>query len=61
RTWIESAHRRMIVFGYEMSEVASGAVLAKGETKHIFTGRDMKPARLPEKYVAQFGITRGVS
>jgi acyl-CoA thioesterase FadM len=33
-----------------------GRVLATGETKHIFCGRDMKPLKLPAKYHAQFGI-----
>ncbi len=57
-TWIESAHPRMIAFGYEMKNAESGAVLAKGQTKHIFCNKDLKPARLPAKYHAAFGISR---
>jgi acyl-CoA thioester hydrolase len=55
-TWIESSHPRMVVFGYEMRNIERGVVLAKGQTKHIFCGRDLKPARLPSKYHAAFGI-----
>jgi acyl-CoA thioester hydrolase len=56
RTWIEQAHPRMIKFGYEMVEAATSRVLATGETKHVFSGRDMKPRKLPEKYRAAFGM-----
>ena len=55
-TWIESSHPRMVVFGYEMKRADTGTVLAKGQTKHIFCGRDLKPARLPVRYHAYFGI-----
>ncbi len=57
-TWIETAHPRMVVFAYEMKRTEDGAVLAKGQTKHIFCGKDLKPARLPAKYHAAFGIER---
>lgn len=56
RTWIEQAHPRMIRFAYEMVEAATERMLATGETKHVFSGRDMKPKKLPEKYRAAFGI-----
>ena len=50
----------MVRFGYEMS-LAQGAQggrrLASGETRHIFCSREMKPARLPEKYRPLFGIS----
>lgn len=50
KTWVEQANARMIRFGYEMREASSGRTLATGETKHLFCGRDLKPAKLPEKY-----------
>jgi acyl-CoA thioester hydrolase len=56
RTWIEEARPRMVRFGYEIIEAQGGRLLAKGETKHIFCGRDRKPRRLPEKYHPSFGI-----
>lgn len=56
-TWISQSNRRMVEFSYEIHN-QDGASLASGETKHIFLGRDMKPAKLPEKYWPYFGITR---
>src|SRR5579863_8457579 len=56
KTWIEQAHPRMIRFGYEMLEASTSRMLATGETKHVFSGRDRKPKKLPEKYRAAFGI-----
>jgi acyl-CoA thioester hydrolase len=53
-TWIEAATRRKLEFGYRMRRDA--VELATGSTKHIFLDRTMKPARLPEKYMAAFGV-----
>jgi acyl-CoA thioester hydrolase len=55
-TWIEKATTRTVRFGYEMKRAADGHLLATGETRHIFCNRDMKPARLPAKYRALFGV-----
>jgi acyl-CoA thioester hydrolase len=56
RTWIEHANRRMVTFAYEMRLAAGETKLATGHTKHLFLSRDFKPTRLPEKYLALFGI-----
>ncbi|MBL8173870.1 MAG: acyl-CoA thioesterase [Bryobacterales bacterium] len=56
-TWLEGAHPRMVTFGYEM-RTADGRKLATGYTKHVFCGRDLRPARLPQKYWSFFGIAR---
>lgn len=56
KTWLEKATSRMAHFGYEMRRAEDGAVLVTGETRHLFCGRDMKPARLPRKYYAHFGL-----
>ncbi len=56
RTWVAEARRRAIRFGYEIVSHENGRLLAKGETNHIFCGRDMKPKKLPEKYWAMFGV-----
>jgi acyl-CoA thioester hydrolase len=56
KTWIGSAHRRMIEFQYEILDAQSSRRLAEGETKHIFLVPDMKPVKLPEKYHACFGV-----
>lgn len=55
-TWVARANRRMVEFHYRMRDALSGQELAEGETRHIFLGPDMKPAKLPEKYYAFFGI-----
>ena len=56
RTRIARANRRMIEFHYEIRDARDGSKLASGETKHIFLGADFKPVKLPEKYLAPFGI-----
>lgn len=48
-TRIEQSGARMVRFGYEMRR-QGGQLLARGYTKHLFCGRDMRPRRLPEKY-----------
>jgi acyl-CoA thioester hydrolase len=57
KTWIERASRRLVAFGYEMRRAEDGRVLASGETKHVFCGMDLRPARLPEKYCGMFRIS----
>ena len=45
------------VFGLDpVRESQAVRKLATGETKHIFLGSDMKPAKLPEKYYDVFGV-----
>lgn len=56
RTWVRQAHPRMVTFAYDMAGVEDGRMLASGYTKHIFCGRDLKPARLPRKFWKDFGI-----
>jgi acyl-CoA thioester hydrolase len=56
RTWIAQAHPRLIRFAYEMLDADTSRVLATGETKHVFSGPDLKPKKLPEKYRAAFGM-----
>ena len=54
KTRVKQAGSRMVRFAYEMSEAESGRKLATGETTHIFCGRDMRPLKLPEKYLGLF-------
>ena len=56
RTWIERAHRRLVQFRYEIRPAAEERLLAHGHTTHVFLSRDMKPAKLPAKYHALFGL-----
>lgn len=60
KTWVEEANPRTVRFAYKMSLVADQRALARGATRHIFCGRDMRPTRLPAKYHAGFGIVPAV-
>jgi acyl-CoA thioester hydrolase len=51
---VPEANRRLVTFDYEMS--CEGRRLAVGQTKHIFLSREFRPVRLPEKYLAMFGL-----
>jgi len=57
KTWVAKANQRMVEFQYEIRNAGSGRELASGATKHMFLGTGMRPAKLPEKYLALFGIT----
>lgn len=56
RTSLLEANTRLVRFGYELEMAADGRKVARGETKHLFLGRDLRPVRLPEKYRAMFGL-----
>jgi acyl-CoA thioester hydrolase len=51
-TWVEDSGARMVIFRYEMR--VGDRKVATGFTKHIFLNRELRPARLPEKYLALF-------
>ena len=54
RTRISAVKRKMVEFAYE---IRSGErLLATGMTKHVWVGRDFRPASLPQKYHAAFGL-----
>lgn len=54
--WLAGAHPRMVSFAYEIRRAPDGALLATGETRHLFV-RDGKPAKIPEEYRPVFGLT----
>jgi len=56
RTSIGESNARMIRFDYQLVSADDQRVLATGHTKHIFCGRDRKPAKCPQKYHATLGI-----
>ena len=55
-TCVAMSNRRMVEFQYEICDLLTSRRIAQGETKHIFLNRDMKPVKLPEKYLGAFGI-----
>jgi acyl-CoA thioester hydrolase len=54
QTEIRRANARLIEFGYEIRCATDDRILATGSTRHIWLNREMKPARLPEKYHGAF-------
>jgi acyl-CoA thioester hydrolase len=56
RTDLEEANPRVVRFAYELLSAEDGRRLATGFTKHVFCGRDLRAAKLPEKYRPLFGI-----
>ena len=53
RTYLKHVREKVIHFGYELRS-ADGRLLAEGETTHIVASAQMKPRRLPEKYLNVF-------
>ncbi len=56
KTGVSEASPRIIRFSYEIANAATGKTLARGFTKHVFVGPDMRPCKLPPKYRTRFGI-----
>jgi acyl-CoA thioester hydrolase len=54
RTRLKHVREKVIRFAYELRNVATGALLAEGETAHIAANAKMKPRALPEKYMRVF-------
>jgi acyl-CoA thioester hydrolase len=49
RTAVGSATDKVIRFTYEIRNQATGQLLATGESKHVVTDREFRPARLPDQ------------
>ncbi|MGB7622834.1 MAG: thioesterase family protein [Terriglobia bacterium] len=54
KTKINSFKKRLIVFGYEIYNQASGELLATGETTHTISDAQGHLRSLPEKYLRYF-------
>ena len=54
-TRIEECGSRLVRFAYQMRRASDERLLARGYTKHVFCGRDMRPCKLPEKYRSMLG------
>jgi acyl-CoA thioester hydrolase len=59
RTHLKNVRESVVHFGYELVRASDGALLAEGETTHIVTDKQMKTARLPEKYLQAFRAAIG--
>jgi len=54
RTRLKQVREKVIHFGYELLRADSRELLAEGETTHIVANSQMRPRRLPEKYMRAF-------
>src|SRR5262249_3403206 len=54
RSWVTQSQRRMVKFGYEVLNQASGEVIATGGTTHVVCDRLGRAKSLPEKYRKYF-------
>jgi acyl-CoA thioester hydrolase len=54
RTYLKQVREKVIHFGYELLSAEDRHALAEGETTHIVADAQMKPRRLPEKYMKVF-------
>lgn len=54
RTFLTNVREKVIHFGYELLSAEGRRALAEGETTHIVATAQMKPRRLPEKYMKVF-------
>ena len=58
RTFLKHVREKVIHFGYELVRAETGQLLAEGETTHIVANAQMKPRRLPAKYMKAFARRR---
>lgn len=59
RTYLKLVREKVIHFGYELLAGEGRRLLAEGETTHIVADSQMKPRRLPEKYLKVFRSAAG--
>ncbi len=56
RTALGKANDRVIRYRYEIREKNTGRLLAAGETAHVVTDMNFRPARLPDHYRRYFSL-----
>jgi acyl-CoA thioester hydrolase len=56
RTRVTESKRRMLTFGYELVDQATGDLIATGETVHVICDRHGRPKSLPDKYRDYFSL-----
>jgi acyl-CoA thioester hydrolase len=54
RTYLKHVREKVIHFGYELFRAEDNQLLAEGETTHIVADAQMRPRKLPEKYMQVF-------
>ena len=56
RTALAGVTEKLVRFCYEIRNNAGGQLLATGETVHVVTDSELRPARLPARYRPIFGL-----
>jgi len=56
RTSVASATEKVIRFRYEVLLQNTGQLLATGETVHVVTDQEVRPARLPDRFRKHFNL-----
>jgi len=56
RTVVAGATDKVIRFQYEICNKHTNKLLATGETVHVITDAQVRPARLPDRYRRYFGL-----
>ena len=59
RTYLKQVREKVIHFRYELVRAQDRKLLAEGETTHIVASSQMKPRKLPEKYMMVFRAATG--
>ena len=59
RTELKNVRESLLHFGYEISRVEDGTLLAEGETTHIVVNRNFERTSLPEKYQQLLVMAQG--
>jgi acyl-CoA thioester hydrolase len=50
-TEIEEMNARLLRFKYTIQNAASGQLLTRGFTRHMWLNREFKPTKLPQRYL----------
>jgi acyl-CoA thioester hydrolase len=58
RTGLAKATDRVIRYRYEIRRKRTGKLLATGETAHVITDKNYRPARLPDHYLTYFSFSQ---
>jgi acyl-CoA thioester hydrolase len=56
RTSVGSATEKVVRFKYEILRQKTGQLLATGETVHVVTDSQVRPARIPDRYRQHFHL-----
>ncbi len=59
RTYLKHVREKIIHFGYELLRAETRQLLAEGETTHVVANAQMKPRKLPDKYMNVFRAAVG--